>query len=205
MWVPIALGRDIPAGVTRAVLLAGQELVIWRGDGGSAQVWEDRCPHRGMRLSFGFVRGDSLNCLYHGWQYGAAASCLRIPAHPDLTVPPSIRARAFASAESGGMIFTDPSTSGAEPPLALAGRPVASLALSADIGAVLSLAGGRPLDGVQLFEATLDGVRLNLGWHVPGPGRLMLHAVALDPGNVESRALLALHRLRADAEGKAAA
>ena len=45
-------------------------------------VWEDRCPHRGMRLSMGFVRSDRIACLYHGWQYGTDGHCLYIPAHP---------------------------------------------------------------------------------------------------------------------------
>lgn len=27
---------------------------------------EDRCPHRGMKMSFA-VRGDHIACLYHGW------------------------------------------------------------------------------------------------------------------------------------------
>jgi phenylpropionate dioxygenase-like ring-hydroxylating dioxygenase large terminal subunit len=108
MWTPIALSRDIPNGSTRAVILDGRELVIWRAESGAARVWEDRCPHRGMRLSFGFVRGETLNCLYHGWQYGASGSCRKIPAHPDLTVPPTIRANAYASTETGGFIPRDP-------------------------------------------------------------------------------------------------
>ena len=49
------------------------------------------------------------------------------------------------------------------------------------------------------------GVPLTIGWHVPVPGKIMLHVVSSDPGNVESRALVALHRLRADAERKVAA
>ena len=63
MWVPIALGRDVPRATTRAVILGGEELVAWRAEGGAVAIWEDRCPHRGMRLSFGFVRGDS--CLLY--------------------------------------------------------------------------------------------------------------------------------------------
>lgn len=72
-WVPIALGKDVPAGTTRSAMLEDRALVIWRGADGEAHVWEDRCPHRGMRLSFGFVRENALNCLYHGWQYGSGA------------------------------------------------------------------------------------------------------------------------------------
>ena len=92
MWIPIALQKDVPPETTRAVILSGEERVVWRAADGAVQIWEDRCPHRGMRLSLGFVRGNALNCLYHGWEYSAAGPCVRIPAHPDLAVPPTIRA-----------------------------------------------------------------------------------------------------------------
>jgi phenylpropionate dioxygenase-like ring-hydroxylating dioxygenase large terminal subunit len=201
MWVPIALSRDIPAGVTRAIILDGYELVAWRGDGGAVQVWEDRCPHRGTRLSYGFVRGDRLNCLYHGWEYGTGASCHRIPAHPDLAVPATIRAKAYAATESGGMVLVELSAPGV-PPVLLAGLPVATLAVSAGIDTVFAHLEPRPLLDVQAFETTLEGVALTIGWHAPQPGRVMLHVVARDVG-VESKALIALHRLRAACEGKA--
>jgi nitrite reductase/ring-hydroxylating ferredoxin subunit len=206
VWVPIALSRDVPVGTTRAVILDGQELVVWRGDGRTAQVWEDRCPHRGMRLSFGFVRGDALNCLYHGWEYGAGASCARIPAHPDLAVPPTIKAKAYAATETGGMIWVDLAGANEAPPVFLAGLPIASLAIMADLRTVLRLLGNpAPHAEAQVVETSLDGVPLTVGWHVPQPGKIMLHIVSTDPGNVESRALVALHRLRAEAERKAAA
>jgi nitrite reductase/ring-hydroxylating ferredoxin subunit len=203
MWIPIALGRDVPAGTTRAIILDGAELVIWRAESGSVQVWEDRCPHRGMRLSFGFVRGEALNCLYHGWQYGAAGPCQRIPAHPDLIVPSTIRAKAYAATESGGLVLVNLGDPG-PPPVFLAGLPIASLAIEAKSGAVLQLLGGSPASDTQLIETTRGGVRLTIGWHAPSAQKTMLHAVALDPGNVESKALVALHQLRSEAERKAA-
>ncbi|MEO6013122.1 MAG: Rieske 2Fe-2S domain-containing protein [Devosia sp.] len=199
MWIPIALSRDVPAATTRAVILDGMELVVWRGETGPVQIWEDRCPHRGMRLSFGFVRGNSLNCLYHGWQYGEGASCERIPAHPDLVVPPTIKANAYASTETGGMIWVNlPATDG-PPPVFLAGRPIASLAIAAPAQTIIDSL-GQPAAEAQLVETKLDGISLNIGWHSPGTDRTMLHVVALDPGNVESKALIALHQLRASAE-----
>jgi nitrite reductase/ring-hydroxylating ferredoxin subunit len=201
-WIPLALSRDIPSGATRAVILDGQELVLWRGDAGTVQIWEDRCPHRGMRLSLGFVRGNSLNCLYHGWQYDAGSRCMKIPAHPDLEVPPSIKANAFEATESGGLILLNQGTAEL-PPVVLAGLPVASLAIDADIGTLLQLTEARPLAGLQAFETLLEGVALTIGWHLSRPSHVMLHVVARDP-NTESRALVALHRLRAAAERQAA-
>jgi nitrite reductase/ring-hydroxylating ferredoxin subunit len=200
MWIPIALSRDVPKGVTRAVILEGRELVIWRSEGGAAQVWEDRCPHRGMRLSLGFVRGEALNCLYHGWQYGTAASCEKIPAHPDLSVPPTIKANAYCSAETGGLVLVNLASEPGPPPVLLAGRPIASLAVATTPERIAGLVTGTPLASIQGLSTLVDGITVNLGWHGAGPGRLMLHAVAVDPGNVESRVLVALHKLRAKAE-----
>lgn len=205
MWIPIALSRDVPPGVTRAAIVEGRELVAWRSENRALQVWEDRCPHRGMRLSFGFVRGESLNCLYHGWEYGAAGPCQRIPAHPDLVVPGTIRANAYASAETGGFILVSFDPESGPPPVLLAGRPIASLAIATTPETIAGLVAGTPLDSIQGVSATFDGITVNLGWHVVGLDRLMLHAVAVDPGDIETRVLRALHKLRADAERKVVA
>jgi nitrite reductase/ring-hydroxylating ferredoxin subunit len=203
MWIPIALSRDVPKGVTRAVILDGQELVVWRSESGAVQVWEDRCPHRGMRLSFGFVRGEGLNCLYHGWQYGTAASCQKIPAHPDLVVPNTIRANAYPVVERAGMIWTRQTAETAAPELPDA-VPVASVAVEADGDTILALVAAAPRGGAQIFAAEVDGMTLQIGWHESRPGHTMLHATLRGSSDV-SRALRALHRLRDDAERRAAA
>ena len=75
-------------------ILCEAELAVWRSASGRIAAWRDRCPHRGMRLSHGFVRGESLNCIYHGWTYGADGACRRIPAHPEVVPPATIRADA---------------------------------------------------------------------------------------------------------------
>lgn len=198
MWVPIALGRDVPAGITRAVLLDEEELVIWRAETGSVQVWEDRCPHRGMRLSFGFVRGNSLNCLYHGWQYGAGSSCQRIPAHPDLAVPPTIKAKAYPVAEAAGLIWTR--TTGDEPlPELPDAAALASLAVDTTPEALLALCAAAPQGNAQIFAAELAGTTFHIGWHEPAEGRVMLHATTRSPAH-PATALAALRTLRARAE-----
>ncbi|MEM1046544.1 MAG: Rieske (2Fe-2S) protein [Pseudomonadota bacterium] len=105
MWEPVALADGLgPGGVLRAAV-DGQDMVVWRGRTGNLHAWDNRCPHRGMRLSFGFVRGDRLACLYHGWQFGPDARCRYIPAHPDLEPPESITTTAFAIAECTGLVW----------------------------------------------------------------------------------------------------
>ena len=69
-------------------------------------------------MSHGFVRGDTLACIYHGWVYGLTAACGRIPAHPGLVPPAAIKAEAFAVAEADGVIWVG---QGPEAPPDLAG------------------------------------------------------------------------------------
>ncbi|UJW74798.1 Rieske (2Fe-2S) protein [Rhizobium sp. SL42] len=110
-WVPVALSTSIEPATSAGTRIDGVEYVVWRDDEGKPHVWEDRCPHRGMRLSFGFVRGDQIACLYHGWRYDSAGQCRHIPAHPDLDVPKTIKVPTFAVAEAGGLIWMAPSES----------------------------------------------------------------------------------------------
>jgi phenylpropionate dioxygenase-like ring-hydroxylating dioxygenase large terminal subunit len=191
-WVPIALGRDVPKGTTRAAIVEGKELVIWRGGDGTAHVWEDRCPHRGMRLSFGFVRENALNCLYHGWQYGAGASCQRIPAHPDLTVPPTIRANAYEAAEAGGMVWVRLGDEGEFPTLP-EGTPVASLAVETS-----------SFEEPPLFALPVEDATMHVGWHRVSENKVMLHGV-IEPGGNVAAALRALRDLRKGLERDVAA
>ncbi len=107
-WIPIGLEGQFPVSSAHPVVANGEPLVVWRSEAGGLHVWEDRCPHRGMRLSFGFVRGETLTCLYHGWRYGGDGACRHIPAHPDLKPPETICAKAYACAVSRGIVFAAP-------------------------------------------------------------------------------------------------
>ncbi len=107
-WVPVGLENQLMAASSHPVIIEGYGVAAWRGeDGGPVQIWEDRCPHRGMRLSFGFVRDNHLTCLYHGWTYGSDGRCSKIPAHPDLQPPRTICARTYTSASVRGIVFAN--------------------------------------------------------------------------------------------------
>ena len=62
-----AYSRDLD-GEPVAVRVCGNDLVLVRL-GGRARAFADLCPHRGARLSLGWVETDSLRCSYHGWLY----------------------------------------------------------------------------------------------------------------------------------------
>ncbi|PLS22934.1 Rieske (2Fe-2S) protein [Neptunicoccus cionae] len=104
-WVPVALSNMIEAGTSAGTVVNDAEIVVWRDTAGKAHAWEDRCPHRGMKMSFGFVRGDHIACLYHGWEYDTSGTCQYVPAHPELEVPKSICISRYGTTETGGMIW----------------------------------------------------------------------------------------------------
>ncbi|HWJ72619.1 MAG TPA: Rieske (2Fe-2S) protein [Kaistia sp.] len=185
-WYAVAIADDIEPGTSAGTRLFDRELVVWRDLAGVSHVWEDRCPHRGMRLSFGFVRGNHIACLYHGWAYDTAGQCRAIPAHPDLAVPETIKVATYHSVEAGGLILVH-SSLGAEalPPPAPAPTGHALRSLYVDLAPDVvaerllqdftarddgsyagTLAGAPVLVFLQPFTATRTGLHLVLA----GPG-----------------------------------
>lgn len=103
--LPVALSTDlVPKQVMRASVNA-VDLAVWRSEGGVVSAWENRCPHRGMRLSHGFVRGESLACAYHGWHFETSGRCHYMPAHPELELPRTITPKTYDALESDGLIW----------------------------------------------------------------------------------------------------
>ena len=196
--VPVALSASVETATSSGVCLGGKELAVWRDDAGDIHAWEDRCPHRGMRLSLGFVKGDHIACLYHGWQYDTAGRCRYIPAHPKLDVPKSITVQSYCCFEWADMIWVDMSRQ-ADPSMrfqlpAPAVMPVRSLYLDVSasnaeallcraLPSVLSLPDGETIViealSSNLLATRIGGGRLLLGLHALGPSRCALHVVIL--------------------------
>ncbi len=106
-WYPVAASTDAVMGHVAAARLWGSDLVVWRDDNGTVNVWPDRCLHRGVRLSLGTNTGTELVCRYHGWRYASVAgSCTYIPAHPDNAPAQSLCTATLPAVEHGGLIWT---------------------------------------------------------------------------------------------------
>lgn len=105
-WQPVARIQDLTEGPQRAVLL-GEALAVFLTEGGKPAVVADRCAHRGASLSMGKVAGDSIQCPYHGWEWGGDGACTRIPSLPDQSqIPSRARIPAFPVREQWGLVWT---------------------------------------------------------------------------------------------------
>ncbi|MHA6297212.1 PDR/VanB family oxidoreductase [Devosia sp. CAU 1758] len=106
-WYPIATSEDLPFRHVYHGQLLGRELAVWRADDGNVNVWENRCLHRGVRLSIGINEGQELKCQYHGWRYAnQSAGCTYIPAHPADAPARRIENRKYPIREAYGLIWS---------------------------------------------------------------------------------------------------
>lgn len=104
LCAPIALAREIlPKSLLRA-RFNDLELVIWRDDKDAINVWEDRCPHRSVRLSAGRNHGDGVQCIYHGWKFGCTGNVCDIPAKRGEALP-EIRVSVISSKVIDGFLW----------------------------------------------------------------------------------------------------
>ena len=106
-WQPVARLGDLREGPQRAVLL-GEPLAVFLSVDGEPRVVSNRCPHRGASLSMGAVRGEAIQCPYHGWEWaGEDGACVRIPSLADQRqIPPGARVAAFPACVQWGLVWT---------------------------------------------------------------------------------------------------
>lgn len=79
LWYPVLASWEVqtnPVGITRL----GEQIVVWRDSNGQVQALEDRCPHRGARLSLGWNLGDRIACWYHGVEVAGDGVVRDVPA-----------------------------------------------------------------------------------------------------------------------------
>jgi phenylpropionate dioxygenase-like ring-hydroxylating dioxygenase large terminal subunit len=103
-WYPIAASwtiTDKPVGMLRL----GDPIVVWRDGKGDVNVLEDRCPHRGARLSMGHSVGDRLACRYHGVQVTGDGVVASVPAVPKCPLEGEKAVKSYPCLEHMGGIF----------------------------------------------------------------------------------------------------
>jgi len=103
-WHPVALTEDVAPGKAKPIRIMGEELTLYRGTGGQPHLVGGRCAHRRSALYTGWVEGDEIRCLYHGWKYSAAGDCVERPAEKDSGMP-RCKIAGYPVREYCGLIF----------------------------------------------------------------------------------------------------
>jgi 5,5'-dehydrodivanillate O-demethylase oxygenase subunit len=103
-WQPVHRSKDLQPGHTKPIRIMGEDFTLYRGEEGAPHVVDFRCAHRGTQLSAGWVEGDCLRCVYHGWKYDGSGQCVEQPAE-EKPFAQKIRIRSCPTEEYLGLIF----------------------------------------------------------------------------------------------------
>lgn len=102
-WHCIGLAEAFRDGKPHAVQAFGTKLVVFADSSGELKVLDGYCRHLGGDLTQGTIKGDSVACPFHGWQWGGEGRCVNIPYAK--RVPPRARTRKWLTCEENKQLF----------------------------------------------------------------------------------------------------
>ena len=104
-WYPICTSEDLNENNPQRVELLGIRLAAFRDSQGNANVIADTCVHRGGSLGKGKLKGDSVQCPYHGWEFNGRGECTKIPSMEGKTPPGRAKVDGYPVQEKYGIVF----------------------------------------------------------------------------------------------------
>ena len=121
-WFMVA-GADEVAERPVPVRYFGEDMVLYRGESGTAHLVSAYCPHMGAHLARNTtsyiirdgrqIEGESIRCPFHGWRFGPDGRCTAIP-YSDF-VPGAARLKTWPVVERAGIIWMWHDPEGQEP------------------------------------------------------------------------------------------
>ena len=86
-WYVAAWADDLAEGQLLGRTILKEPIVLYRKADGNVAALQDRCPHRFAPLHMGkVVRGDRIQCPYHGLEFDASGACVLNP-HGTKNIP----------------------------------------------------------------------------------------------------------------------
>jgi len=101
-WYVAALSPQVERTL-KPVKLLGEAVVLYRTVDGRPVALEDACPHRKLPLSMGRIKGDAVECGYHGLTFDCAGKC--IDAATQQRIPPFAKVRSYPARDRYGLLW----------------------------------------------------------------------------------------------------
>lgn len=101
-WYPVVWADRIGRELTRHVVLS-EPIVMYRLENGKIAALQDACPHRLAPLSLGKLKGDNIECGYHGMTFDCSGKCVLIPGQD--IIPGSALVRSFPLEVRYGLVW----------------------------------------------------------------------------------------------------
>ena len=104
-WYVAGVASEITEQPLKRRML-GLDFVLFRDSEGRAHCLSNTCVHRGGSLAGGKVRGDNVQCPYHGWEFDGTGACKKIPSlGAKSSIPARARVDAYPVEERYGLVF----------------------------------------------------------------------------------------------------
>lgn len=87
----------------KQIQVLGEKIVVYRTEAGKPVALVDACPHRKLPLSKGRIKGDQIECGYHGLTFDCSGSCVRVPGQD--RIPASTNIHAFPLESRYGLVW----------------------------------------------------------------------------------------------------
>lgn len=105
-WYPILQTSDIKKDRPTGVRRLGQELVMWRDLNGKLVLQTARCPHKGANLADGRLKGNTVECPYHGFRFDSEGTCKVVPAlGTGGRIPSSLKVETYPVREQHDLVW----------------------------------------------------------------------------------------------------
>lgn len=92
-WYVAGWSKDFGQNL-KAETFLDQPIVFYRKSNGDPVALENNCPHRKLPLSKGRLRGDNVECGYHGLTFDGSGTCVLAPTQPG-RIPARARVRSY--------------------------------------------------------------------------------------------------------------
>jgi phenylpropionate dioxygenase-like ring-hydroxylating dioxygenase large terminal subunit len=103
-WFQIAYSDELEPGGVLPLHYFGQDLVLFRAEGGEVALLDAFCPHLGAHLGHGgVVDGDRIRCPFHAWEFDTRGACRNVPYARK--VPPKAKVAPWNCAERNRIIW----------------------------------------------------------------------------------------------------
>ncbi|MAO93552.1 MAG: (2Fe-2S)-binding protein [Rhodospirillaceae bacterium] len=88
----------------RQILMLNEKICVFRTQSGTLFALEDACPHRKLPLSMGRVKGEAIECGYHGLTFNCSGACIAAPGAGG-RVPSNATVRSYPIEERYGLAW----------------------------------------------------------------------------------------------------
>jgi len=102
-WYAAAWDHELIDGKLLARTILEKPVLLYKGDSGRAVALDNRCCHRGAKLSNGRLEGDDVRCMYHGLKFDPTGKCIQIPGQDN--IPKNLGVRSYPVVERQHLIW----------------------------------------------------------------------------------------------------